>query len=430
MIPFIIVILSLIIIIIVRRKDKKINNPYFAFNVLWGFIGVLLIIGNKFFYSPSPLALWIVLVGFLGYNFSLLLASSHSFEDARFDTRHLCIVKKYQINYDVVLVLSFFVLVFSLYYGYNSIIKLINGVSLTDIRAEYFVYSDAESIFQYYFRNYVLNPLRDAVLICSIICVLCREKHFKLLIFNCFVILATQAITSGGRYAIINTIFMTVCTYSFYKSFTKINKKTKLIVFALLIIAIVSIIVLTNQRSTSLTKNMTIIERLWQTTFGYFAGSITYLGVILERTPNLAFLTLGINFIGGFVTPFCTLLNFLHIASYPEILNVIGNYASDVLPVGRDAAGFEIYYNALPTAFGYFYIDAGFVGTFFFSFIFGLICKKIYDRSANNLLLRCFYIFLFVQILNTSTRWLYFLPSYCLVFIYLLIIVRPQKAKC
>jgi hypothetical protein len=44
-----------------------------------------------------------------------------------------------------------------------------NGTSFSSIRSEYYTYTSAESVYMYYFRDYVLSPLRYVVIISAIV---------------------------------------------------------------------------------------------------------------------------------------------------------------------------------------------------------------------------------------------------------------------
>ena len=98
---------------------------------------------------------------------------------------------------------------------------------------------------------------------------------------------------------------------------------------------------------------------------------------------------------------------------YPAIFSVIGTYACEVLKIGPSS-----FYNAMPTIFGYFYIDGGFALVFIEAWLFGYICKRLYQRGkSGNVLMAAMYILVFAQICNSSTRCFFYLADYCLAFI-------------
>lgn len=80
------------------------------------------------------------------------------------------------------------------------------------------------------------------------------------------------------------------------------------------------IVFLTNDRATFITQNMTVGERLYHTVYEYFAGSTTYLGEVVRKTPSIVGSTHGINFIAGYIMPLFVVLNFLHLIPYPAVL--------------------------------------------------------------------------------------------------------------
>ena len=86
------------------------------------------------------------------------------------------------------------------------------------------------------------------------------------------------------------------------------------------------------------------------------------------------------------------------------------------------------YYNAMPTIFGYFFIDGGFALTFIEAWLFGYICKRIYIVAKNgNVYFISVFILLFIQICNSSTRWFFYSPDYCLAMIYLRLIMTQTN---
>lgn len=393
---------------IAKNRYKNISNPYCVFNFLWTTVSLLIIIGNSHVYVPSWDAMMCVCVGTVAFNLSMFSKRLVIGNHGRMDVRN------YRINTPVFSVALIVVLIFSIYTAGEAVRNFMQGVSLAEIRTEYFDVS-AENIFLYYLRNYVMSPLRYVVIIITAFMVFGEQRkqvYGKLAIVLCIVML--QAIGSGGRYILMNTIFIFMCSFLLYSNRYKLSIKQKM---SLMVIAGVfgySIIYFTDNRSTHLMMDMSIGEKVWSTIYQYFAGSVTYLGEVMQTSPEIIGITHGVNLIAGFVSPVFAALSFFRIMPYPQFMNVIGKYACVTLRIGPST-----YYNAMPTIFGYFYIDGGLFLTFIESWIFGYACKRMYERSqAGDILFVCMYILIFVQICNSSTRWFFYLPEFCLAFLY------------
>lgn len=416
----IILVTALLGLLIAMGRKRNISNPFVAFNILWTIVAIFINIGNIHVYEPDSIALIIVLVGIIGFNLAQFMPKVVTGKSRlKLFTRD-----QYEINYRLVYFLSFAVLIFSIVGAVNAIQAMLSGADFSAIRSDYYTNAPGESVYMYYFRSYVISPLRYVVIISTIIGMLKKEKIGKVLIVNTIFILILQSIISGGRYILMNTIFMIICGFLLFVDKERITKKQKLGLFFIVILFSYIIVFLTNNRATYLTRDMTVVERLYETIYTYFAGSITYLGEVIAATPSIAGSTFGVNFFAGFITPIFALLTFIQLIPYPEVFSIIGTYACAVLRIGP-----ATYYNAMPTIFGYFYIDGGLLMVFLESLLFGYICKRLYIRSeSGNLLMSALYILIFIQICNSSTRWFFYSSDYCLAFLYLTFVVK--KTVC
>ncbi|QPS26181.1 oligosaccharide repeat unit polymerase [Clostridium perfringens] len=408
--------ITILCMINARIKFKNWHNPYFVFNALWFCVTGLIIIGNYYIYEPSPVAIKCVFIGVIGYNLSILMPT---FVIGK-KTNNISEKNEFTLNTKVVIALSFFVLLFSIINAASSIKSFMDGNSFSEIRENYYTYASSGSIIMYYFGSYLLSPMRYVVILSAIISIFKKKKESKILLSNMVIIVILQSLTSGGRYVLMNTVFMFICGFFLFKSDRKMPFKRKLLFIGLVIIFSYFIIFLTNERATYRSMGMTTFQRAYLTIYEYFVGSVTYLGKVLEKYPFLPGSTYGLNFAAGFITPIFAMATFLNILSYPAKFNIIGIYACDVLKIG-----IYTFYNAMPTAFGYFYIDGGLIFTLLESLLFGYICKKIYLRAlGGNLLFAAIYILLFVQICNMSTRWFFYSSDYCLAFLYIRFFMR------
>ena len=391
-------------------------NPHFAFNVLWLVVSTFLIIGNPLIYAPSDTSVFCVLTGIIGYNLSMysyrIRIRQHSEDTA------------YYLNEKILSVCALIVLILMLNSAIASIRDILSGVSFSQIRNEYFTYDTSERLREYYLRNLVSLPLGNAVVAATITAYASRTvKKNKLLLFSSFAIVILQAITSGGRYILMNSFFMILCAFAVYKNEYKVKTKQKILILISFIVLGWLIVYLTDNRASYIMRDMNILEKLYTTIYTYFSGSVTYLGEVIKRNPEIVGSTYGINLYAGFIRPIIIALVYLRFISYPEIFNVIGKYACAQLQIGPMS-----YYNAMPTVFGYFFIDGGYILTFIEAFIFGYICKRLFTESKKGkLMITVMYVLIFSQICNSSTRWFLYTPDFALAFIYIRIFFRKER---
>lgn len=411
-----IILIGILFLLVSFNKYKSWNNPYTVFNAIWVVIGILIAKGNKFVDEPSATAQLIVLIGVIAFNSSLFFPKFVIGDSTK--TSYTTI--DYSINTKKVYYLSWIIVILSIFSAKDAIQAVMAGADFSTIRNEYYTISSTESVYMYYLRNYLISPMRYAIIIATIIAFYKKLNKRTGLLINSIILVFFQAITSGGRYVLMNTFFMFLCGMLLFGKKYKFNRRQKFLFILLSIVIAYGIIYLTNDRATHQTADMTVLERLVTTIYQYFAGSVTYLGRVIETSPEIIGSTYGVNSIAGFITPIFAFLAFVNLLPYPKIFNVIGLYATQVLKIGLST-----YFNAMPTIFGYFYIDGGLILTFIETAIFGYVCKRLYERaSKGDLLFIAWYILMFVQICNVSTRWFFFASEYCLAFIYLRLLIH------
>lgn len=404
-----------IFLIISRNKDRNIFNPFSSFNILWIFVGVLLCIGNELVYEPSTLSKWIIIVGIFAFNIASWTPRLKIWN--RENKGH-----SYSINYSTLFVLSIIITVLSFVSAAVSLQDLVNGVSYSVIRNNYYTYESGNSTLVYYVRNFLIIPMTYVVIIGTAIVFFTDRKIRKLQIVCLALIVILQALTSGGRYILMNTFFVFACAYFIYKKEKNVKLSRKILIALFVGILFYGIVYLTNERATYATRDMTVSQRLYLTVYEYFAGSVTYMGQVIDSYPFVVGSTYGVNFAAGFLTPIFTAFNFLHLITWPEIFNAIGRYACSILQIGPNS-----FYNAMPTVFGYFYIDGGFILLFVEAWLFGYICKRLYLHAIEgNIYFVAIYIMMFVQICTSSTRWLWYSADFCLAVLYMRLILNKK----
>jgi hypothetical protein len=411
-------------IILGKCKYNNFVNPLASFNIVWFIVSLMMIKGNPTINEPTIMAKSCVLIGVFAFNIANLMPFykiSLIYKKYKFGN---ALQHDYVLNLKLLHILSIFVIVYSIYNAIDAIQYTINGGALADVRNEFYSYDNTNTPFKYYFDTYVFSPIRYIVIVGTIVGYF-FVKEERLLLLNCFLIILLQGMQSAGRYVFFNTILMIFCCFALTKKASSLKVKSKKIIFIFVPILITVILGITANRTTIATDNITFVGQLWETIYSYFVGSITYMGVVNESYPFIKSSTFGINFIAGFLSPFFAGLTFFNLISYPDFLKVVGTYACEQLPIG------DIYFNAMPTIFMYYYIDFGYIGVFIETYIFGRICYLAYRNICinENLLYVSFYILIFVQICVSSTRWFFYSSDFALAFIYIWLIFKRKRVN-
>lgn len=410
--------LSFLFLLINKARYGSLAAPYVCFNVVWFVVSAMLLLGNPRIYTPSTQALTCVFLGIVFFNLSALAPK-------------LTVGKKRllirggdrELNVKRIKIVAAFTVAACFLLSLESIESFLTGATAADVRTEY--YANSSGTLVYYLRSYIIAPLRYAVIVSALIAFFTKHNSRGFLLACAGILVLLQSITSGGRYIAMNTLFMLLCTMWMFGTSRRLSPKQKTCIALIFAFAFAIIVYLTNDRATYVMESMGVLERLYTTFYNYFAGSVTYMGAVCEQFPEIVGTTFGINSIAGFITPFFALLSFLGVLPYPRVLNVIGTYACSILPIGPG-----MYYNAMPTIFGYFFIDGGFLGVCIESFLFGYVCKMTFlEARSQNLLFCAFYALLFMQICDSSTRWFFFTPEFALAFLYLPFFFRPIANK-
>lgn len=412
--------LSAICFTLNKKQYKNWNNPYVVFNALWFCVSLLILIGDERVYVPSATAFGCLLIGILGFNVSSLTP--------KLSVNPKLAIRKnisYDLNIKRIELLSTILLVWSIILGMDSLKAFMSGVPMTEIRNEYFTYGASNNVLVYYLKSYIFEPLRYVLIVATVIMIFNPRYRSVKLLSKTLTIILLQAISSGGRYILMNTFFMTICVFLFSKKMYGLTFKQKITVAFIAISLGYATVFLTNQRATYAMADLSTAKRVYSTIYDYFAGSTTYLGKVIETTPGVKGATCGINFAAGLISPLFAVLAFLGILPYPNVLNYIGIEACKVLQIGD-----YTYFNAMPTIFGYFFIDGGFAGVFIEAWFFGYFCKRLYIHAKQgNMLFVALYTLSFLQICNSSTRWFFYTTDYCFAFIFMRLFFCHSKKE-
>ena len=400
-------------------KYREIINPYTLFNILWIVVLMLIDNGNYYIDPPSETALNCIILGVISYNCSMLIPLAH-FKIRK--VRNSDNIGEYKINYNLALKFSNISVVVCTLLSVQPLVRFLSGSNFGIIRTDYYTYGNFLEYFLWYARLYTISASRDVIFIIALFAFITNYKSKFRLLFNAIMLIILESVMSGGRYVLMNAGFMIFCFYLRYSDKVRLKRKQKIMIGGTLITFFGLIIFFTSNRVTYLYSRLSALELIQQTFYGYFAGSVTYLGRLITTYSADMGTTYGVNFMQGFILPIFTLFGFVGIST-PEVINKVGNLTVKPLAISAVAT-----LNALPTVFGYFYVDGKMTAVIIESFLFGYICKKIYSRSTrNNTIYFAAYLLLVTQILNTSTKWFFYQSDYCFAFLYLFLFFRRKE---
>lgn len=426
MIKYSIPLIALIGLVIGKIKFKNMTNPLSIFNFFWLILGILMPLGLFGVDKSSNYANLIILYGIVSFNIAGIIFSLLPNFRLSFGKNYSSRLKNiYSLNYKLLMYAIYLVLFVSFLNVITPIKMLLSGSNLSSIRDVYFNSTETTSLFKYYLEAIIIGPIRYIIIALAIVDQFIGKKK-KSLIIASFVIVIFSALTSGGRFILVNSAMMLFFAFLISSRFTKIKFSQKIELIFGVGVLIMIIIYFTQDRSTTLNNNFDVFTKLLQTSYLYYAGSITYMGKLIEMFPNLSNSTFSANFFAGLLTPIFSLLSYLNILSYPAFLSVIGVFTGIQIKIGNN-----VFYNALPTIFMYFYIDAGLIGVVIGSMIFSITCIYIYLKMKvkKDILWFAIYLLIIIQLTNTSTRWFFYTSSYFLSFIYLRLFFFRTKVK-
>ncbi len=231
---------------------------------------------------------------------------------------------------------------------------LLGGGSYLELRNMILGYNGAESLITNPLVNiltsYISGPGLTALIPFSIF-FLIRKKNIKFsLIILLNLVLAT--LSSGGRILLVYTVIQMFIGLSYSKK--NIPKKIKKVVIISSIIFFISIIVLSNIRSST---------SIYRAFYAYFSGPVVLLSTWMTEVDTYNIHSHGL----GFIYPITYLLNsFCNLIGIPN--DWVGVFPNQSM-------------NAFSTLFYFFYKDFREFGVACFSFLFGSICGFIYFKA-------------------------------------------------
>ena len=175
------------------------------------------------------------------------------------------------------------------------------------------------------------------------------------------------------------------------------NRKIKKYARILVVVMLVLLVLLVNLREIDLFNQI----------YSYVADSVMLFSIDMDifqslgRTSDVGRYTFGLASVQGVIRIFFSLLEgFFGYTS--ELFESASYFYATFLTIPRQVTPHGLY-NSFATMFIYFYKDFGFIGIPMMSFLYGVLCQKIFDRSRKrqDVYSMSLYVFLFITIFFT-----------------------------
>ncbi|KKP59210.1 MAG: Glycosyltransferase [Candidatus Magasanikbacteria bacterium GW2011_GWC2_34_16] len=416
---------SIIILFIITTlsylKEKNFYNPVFLFSVFWLLIVLFSGLNPFNVFTPSENVYFIVTIGVTSFAIpNLLILKKYS-----------AVPQTFQNTSSVISIFSVYIfVVLSIFFGlynFSNVMRLINqGYTLDYIR---FIYYNVElvsydlsgiSIIDKFIETYFYIPFLyfNIAFIASLI-VLNKVKEHKLLFLLTFINMGLFSFNSGGR------VIVYILIIEFVISILMVHKNAQKSFKNIFLIAIVSFfgIIFMNQISAlRMIDGGNVLKNIYL----YFAGSLTHFSVL--ESNSIVQSTYGVSYIAGFIQPVFMVVKNLFGIEYPNAIETLLTNLS-YFQQPRDIGG-GVTYNAFVTMFYFFFIDFGYFGVIFFSFIYGAIMRFFYIKIKTNKISYLIVYFLLLQSLFTSmVRWQFSIVSFAVSFYIVIALQILKKVK-
>ncbi|EPZ9215617.1 oligosaccharide repeat unit polymerase [Clostridium perfringens] len=404
-----------------KIRQKNTYNPRLLFFLLWAVILILHSLNLFGISACSEKTYLIILIGlifwWLGSSVSTMVRIK---KVSTIDINDKNVKEINKPMFRIITIVTYFIL---LYAAVQGIIKILAGGSLYNLR-----YVSEDNVLSNSFLSILYNYFAIPVSYVAI--------HFYMnkLIFGemskgkitcvlevVFIVVA-QILTQGGRFAILYVLIDGILLMMIHKKKQRKSKEERKNLHRLrvvLFLAVAGLLFVTINRG----------SKLFETMYTYTSGCVSFLDILIQKFSGEY--TYGLTSMNGFIRPFFTLLRaFGLISTLPKgLLHVQDMLAMVEFPVW---IGDGILYNGFSSFLYDFYVDGGFIGVIIISFIWGVLCQKVYIKfirlpSEKNTIL---YLLIMQGILTSMLKFQFVAFHYALAFIYLEIMcIQFRKSR-
>ncbi len=402
---YILIIIAVFFTYIAWLQEKNLVNPVSLFNLSWLF-SLLLAKWNPYgLYEVHDATYLYSLVGLFCFDiFSFFTLYLYKNQKSIIKNNDF---KDFSINIKPIITYQWFLILFLSVPFSKALTYFLNGgwMGIRTINSEgdfeKLIFTSTPMVMLY--RNLLVHPgIIATITLLSTLVFLDKIKLKQL--FPSLILIVMTVILSSGRMIIYRYILIFYLSFLTVRTLTKkkMEKKTLRMIAFFIVIALIAIISITDERSISDSGNT--IERTIQTIIIYFSGSIFYFDQILFNPANFdvgTTLEFGKIFFGGIIDFFATFLSFffdIKIDTSIEATSIIG-IAHSIGP--------NIMYNAFPTVYYFFAKDFGFIFGFLELSIVSVIVSEIYIKmkKSHSIFWASLYIIIAYLVVNLVLWW-------------------------
>ena len=412
----IILLVSLLNIIMVKKEDRVFVNPSITFSFLW--LGIVFLSQIKLFdlYQASKEAYFIIMIGVVAFTIGgkVVERCCRSVNASKQSGSKLIVTNR--LNYTILTCITLICISAYLPQLILSIRHMMNGVSLNDVRG-YLQDADYSTGWANFLGNYFLLPCATVIELLGPLDYWVGKRN-KCFCSLSIILVLVRTFGSGGRTPLFNFVLYFVGAYIFAchrkSSLAKpvrAKDKRKFRVYAQIGIFGLSLVTLMRAAGS-------LVRKL----YFYFAMA----PVLLTRWCD----TISANNYHGY--GIVSFNGFFYIIDYFRKNLTGGNYLPRIIEAYKLIADTDSLWlritssgttaNAYVSCFWFFYADAGILGVFILSLLWGAVSMLMYHRAARGTDLRCTaaYLLLFQSIFFSFIRFpfgkAYYLISFLMVY--------------
>lgn len=404
-------IIFLIAVIFAGKGKRNIANPMIIFSGLWLLIiylsnlhlfGLLMVSSNTY-----ELIFWGIFAFTLG---CLILQVTQKYIYLETSQSNF----SYELRYSFLYVIAVITIVFFLNNFLNSLISIISGSSLDNIRVQVQNRSGTSTLYNLVY-NFVVLPSATLLEAVAVADFYVGKRDKKLLILTITIVLM-RSIADGGRTPLFNFVLYFIVGFLILKSngtSFKFNfaKNKANIIFSMLV-GIILLVWMTFSRTGS-----TVTRQL----YFYFSMSPVLLEYWKGIVQSSNIYTYGLTSFNGLFYVFSLFSKTL--VGTTSLIQESYNLISQTDSMWQAIAQGGVKANAYVSSFWFLYTDFRTIGVIIGMFLYGIINMREYLRVIGHISIRRFtvYLLLFQGLFFSFIRFPFSKPYYCLAFVYLFI---------
>ena len=368
--------IAALLILVDQAIHRNLCSPITFFSGLWAIIALLASLQLFGFAGYSEDAIFIVLLGIIGFGAGCLLAeAAYSRIGSKLPNTRERQIAAPHFNMPMLRSILILVCVGQAVSLFTALLSFAQGASYVDIRGARLGYSDdqffSNPIISVYV-NYFCGPALTMLIPVSITLWFSgRHRRFCILVLLCAL---AGVVSSGGRITLVYAAIQLVAALLYFK--VDIPAKVKNRVLVAIALGLVAVIILTLTRSGT---------SFLESAYSYFTIPVGLLSTFSEYVDATGFQSFG----GAFLYPLFYVANAVTQLFGIEIDYLVDLVSYVALPqetwVGGLFPGRS--YNAFSSIFYFFYLDFREPGVFALSLVYGVLMsiayrKSYYERSA------------------------------------------------